>query len=582
MIRIQRVYSSVLPIDRMRIEQTQQIFRRNFSAVADYADKIPDMLDHPFRYGYITILLVSESALGKVTGFALVLHLPEVNSSLLDFVATAPHIRGGGVGSALFEAVRELLFSHGSAGLYMEALPDDPSVVKDAKVLAENRRRLRFYENYGVRPIVNTEFETPIGAGPAPYLLYDDLGRHTPLRRSQCRSSVRVILQRKYGRIVPPGYIERVVESIVDDPVRLREFRYVKPVEPPQPHAARLQRIFALVSGELHRIHHVRERGYVERPARVGALEEAAMSTGLFNKLPCRHFGRSYICAVHDGDFIEYLKVVCEGLADAKPVYPYVFPIRRPERRPRDLAIRAGYYCIDTFTPLDRNAYRAARQAVDIAMTAAEELLTGRRLVYALCRPPGHHAERRSFGGFCYFNNAAVATAALSRQGTVALLDIDYHHGNGAQDIFYQRRDVLTQSLHGHPNHSYPYFSGFADELGEGPGRGFNHNYPLPEGADETVYLQALDTALGRIERFKPTFLVVCIGFDIMKGDPTGSFVLTTASLRQLGRRIGRLALPTLVVQEGGYSLRNLRRGAPAFFNGIAETFSAQFKKKDS
>ncbi|HEV57194.1 MAG TPA: acetylpolyamine amidohydrolase [Phycisphaerales bacterium] len=577
MIQIQRVYSSVLPIDRVRIEQTQAIFRQNFAAVAEYAEKIPDLLDHPFTYGYTTILLVSETTLGKVTGFSLVLHFPEINSSLLDYIATTARTRGGGIGSALFEATRDYLRSRGSQGLYMEVLPDDPKIVRDPTLLKQNRQRLRFYEHYGIRPIINTAYETPIDEDPAPHLLYDDLGRDVPLRRRACRAAVRLILTRKYRRVLPEGYVDRVVESIVDDPVRFREPRYVKQAPAPAGPAAGLKKSFALVGGDLHVIHHVRDRGYVERPARVGALEEAALGTGLFNKVACRHFGKTCLRAVHDRDFIEYLKVVCEKLTEKKPVYPYVFPIRRPERRPRELAVRAGYYCIDTFTPLDRNAYRAARQAVDVALTAAEELLAGRRVVYALCRPPGHHAGRRTFGGFCYFNNAAVAAQHLVRAGRVAILDLDYHHGNGTQDIFYARDDVLTLSLHGHPNHSYPYFSGFADEVGEGPGKGFNVNYPLAENIDGAAYVQIVEKALHRVERFGPTFLVVCLGLDIMKGDPTGSFVLTAGSLRHIGRRLGQLKRPMLVVQEGGYSLRNLKRGVTAFFGGVAESLGSEF-----
>jgi acetoin utilization deacetylase AcuC-like enzyme len=162
------------------------------------------------------------------------------------------------------------------------------------------------------------------------------------------------------------------------------------------------------------------------------------------------------------------------------------------------------------------------------------------------------------------------------------MLDIDYHHGNGAQDIFYERRDVLTISLHGHPNHSYPYFSGFADETGAGEGKGYNSNFPLPENSDETLYLPTLDKALKQIQRFDPMFLVVCLGLDTMKGDPTGSFVLTAGSLRQVGQRLGALHLPTLVVQEGGYSLRNLKRGAPAFFNGMAKSMASEFTEVKS
>jgi len=315
----------------------------------------------------------------------------------------------------------------------------------------------------------------------------------------------------------------------------------------------------------------------VERPARVTALEQAAMGTGLFTRVSPRHYGDEHIKAVHDADFLAYLKAACEKLPEGTRIYPYVFPIRRPDRRPKDLAVRAGYYCIDTFTPLDHQAYQAARQAVDVALTAADDVLRGRRVAYALCRPPGHHAERRTFGGFCYFNNAAIAAQFLTHLGTVAMLDIDYHHGNGGQDIFYQRSDVLTVSLHGHPNHSYPYFSGFADEVGDGSGKGFNYNFPLPEGTDETLYLQTLDKAIRVIQRFRPMFLIVCVGFDTVRGDPTGSFVLKPSSLRQIGQRIGQLQLPTLAVQEGGYSLRNLRQGVSAFFGGIAQASALGF-----
>jgi acetoin utilization deacetylase AcuC-like enzyme len=222
---------------------------------------------------------------------------------------------------------------------------------------------------------------------------------------------------------------------------------------------------------------------------------------------------------------------------------------------------------------LSRGAYAAARAAVDCAVSAADLLLKGERLAYALCRPPGHHAERRVYGGFCYFNNAAIASHRLSARGKVAHLDIDYHHGNGTQDVFWERSDVLTISIHGHPNHSYPYFSGFADEVGEGEGRGFNRNYPLPEGVDDRRYLEVLDLALREISTFKPWALVVSLGFDVMKADPTGSFVLTPAGLRKVGEELGRLDVPTLVVQEGGYLLRNLSRGARAVFGGLARAW---------
>jgi len=572
MISIRRVYSGALARDADKIRQVQNIFRSNFAEDSSYADKIPDMLDKPFAFGYRTILLTSQTADRRVTGFSLILHFPEINSSLLDFIAIRPQIKGGGLGSALYEASRDMLQRLGSRGLYLEALPDDPTVVKDPALLKENRRRLNFYEYYGVYPITGTAYESPIGDSPAPYLLFDSLGRVRPLGRRECRAAVRLILQRKYGHIVTQEYIDMVARSIKDDPVRFREPRYnrVEIVQPAVSANERLQREMALISSSVHRIHHVRERGYVERPARIEILEQVLSETGLFDCVPPRSHGGRLLREVHDPDFVTYLKTVCEKLAPSRPVYPYVFPIRRPERKPKELAVRAGYYCIDTFTPLDQNAYRAARAAVDVALSGAQELLDGRPVAYSLCRPPGHHAGRRVFGGFCYFNNAAVAAQALSGEGKVAVLDIDFHHGNGTQDIFWTRADVLTVSIHGHPNYAYPYFSGFADEIGEGFGRGCNRNFPLPENAGDEPYLSTLDRALDVTGGFKPTFVIIALGYDTMTGDPTGSFALSSKTLQTIGTRLASLHRPLLIVQEGGYSLRNLRRGSAAFFRGIS------------
>ena len=231
--------------------------------------------------------------------------------------------------------------------------------------------------------------------------------------------------------------------------------------------------------------------------------------------------------------------------------------------------MRAGYYCIDTFTPLTKSAYLAALEAVDCALTAAQALGQGRRLAYALVRPPGHHAERRVFGGFCYFNTTAVAAHYLSAQGPVAIIDLDYHHGNGTQNIFWQRGDVLTASIHGHPNFAYPYFSGFKEETGAGAGLERNLNLPLAEKVDGQRYHRALSTVLRRVARFRPTYLVVALGLDTAKGDPTGSWSLTPDDFEVFGRMIGTLRLPTLVVQEGGYRIRSLGVNARRFFQGL-------------
>jgi len=365
MISIRRVYSGTLARDAEKIRQVQEIFRSNFPAIASYAEKIPDLLDKPFDFGYRTVLLISQTANRVVTGFSLFFHFPEINSSLLDFIAIRPQIKGGGLGSALYEATRDMLQRVGSRGLYLEALPDDPEVVKDPALLKENRRRLKFYEYYGVYPVAGTAFETTIDESPAPYLLFDPLGRSKPLGRTECRTAVRLILKRKYGQIVGPDYIEMVARSFKDDPVRFREPRFHQMATPSPMYKQRLQRGMTLIGSTVHRIHHVRERGYVERPARIEVLEQELLGTGLFDRARPKTHGDRALREVHDPEFINYLKTVCRKLAPSRPVYPYVFPVRRPERKPKELAVRAGYYCIHTFTPLDQNAYLAARAAVD-------------------------------------------------------------------------------------------------------------------------------------------------------------------------------------------------------------------------
>ena len=241
-----------------------------------------------------------------------------------------------------------------------------------------------------------------------------------------------------------------------------------------------------------------------------------------------------------------------------------------------ELPIRAGYYCIDTFTPLNHNAFLAAKRAVDCTLTAADKILEGYPIAYSLVRPPGHHAERRAFGGFCYFNSGAVAANYLSSHGKVAILDIDYHHGNGQQDIFYTRNDVLTVSIHGHPKFAYPYFSGFSDEAGDGPGEGFNVNFPLPEKLDGIQYREILRKALRRIQKFAPRYLVVALGLDTAKGDPTGTWNLNAKDFEQNGALIGSLRYPTLIVQEGGYKARSLGINARNFFKGMWTEYHAQ------
>jgi acetoin utilization deacetylase AcuC-like enzyme/GNAT superfamily N-acetyltransferase len=576
-IRLRVVQGTHFLLSRDRMTQVQGIFRETFPQLADYADRIPSLLREPVRHGYRSVLLVAEGALGRVDAFALLMHFYEVESSFLDFIATRPGLRGTGVGGALYEAVREYCQAIGAKALYMEVQPDEPNLTPDPAKLEEVRKRIRFYERYGVRVIENAAYSAPVGDPPtAALLLFDGLGRTDPLRPDEVRRAVEKILTRRFRYVADPQYVRRVIDSFHDDPVRFRPFRYARAKEPPPAvKTRRLSGAYALVSTPKHEIHHVRERGYFERPIRVGAIRESLGPTGLFTPVVPREHGEKAILAVHDAGFVHYLRSVCTRLKAKRPVYPDTFPIRRPDRRPKELPVQVGYYCIDTGTPLYPNAYAAARAAVDTALTAADEILSGRRLAYAVCRPPGHHAGRRFYGGFCYFNNAAIATQYLSFEARTAVLDVDFHHGNGTQDIFYERDDVLTVSIHGHPDYSYPYFSGYADETGHGKGLGFNRNLPLPPKTDDTKYLSAFGRAMEVIARFAPEVLVVCLGFDVLKGDPTGTFLLRPPALRILGRRLIESGPPVLVVQEGGYNIRNVKRGSAEFFIGCAEADTA-------
>ncbi|MCB9706785.1 MAG: histone deacetylase family protein [Myxococcales bacterium] len=570
MFSIQRLADLAAPRDRSRLEQVQELFRAAFPDVAEYADTLASQLRRAHRKRYQLVLMTFEDGRGRVRGFALAHYHSDLAFAYLDYiVGSTSAAAGGGRGGALYEALQETVKGLGARDLFMDVPPDDPEKVADPARLKGNRARLRFYERHGARPIIGTEYDGPPPLGQdydPPFLVYDPLGSEEPLSRARARKVVAAILSRKYGWKTRDPYTRRIVASFADDPVRLRPPRYT-------PGRRQEQRLAGsaglhLVVSEHHEIHHVRERGYVERPARVGAILEGLRGVPTTTHA-ARHRALEAACAVHDPELVRYMDQMCRKLGPEETLYPYVFPIRRPDRKPKDHWVRAGYYCIDTFTPLSRAAFAAARAAMDCALTGANLLLAGSGPVYALCRPPGHHAERRVFGGFCYFNNAALAANALSARGRVALLDIDYHHGNGSQDIFYERADVLFVSLHGHPQTSYPYFCGFDDEVGVGAGEGFNLNIPLREDTDDARYLAALERGLAAIRRFDPVYLVVSLGFDIMRGDPTGGFGVTPEGMGAIGRAIAGLGRPSLFVQEGGYALRNLRRGARAFFEGF-------------
>jgi acetoin utilization deacetylase AcuC-like enzyme/GNAT superfamily N-acetyltransferase len=578
--RIRRILDDALEFDRRELEQVKVILRARFpDAPPAHADDLEDRLRDPMQHRFRTLLLVADDLRGNVRGFALASHEPTERFVYLDYLASDKRITGSGIGGALYEALRGQARALDAVGLFFECAPDDPGEVDSLEVLRANAARMRFYERFGALPIDGTDYRTPVREGDRgyPYLMFDPADLDAPLRRRAARRIVRAILERKYADLCPPAYVKRVVRSFRDDPVRLRASRYTQPGPPRRRSPGRrAAAAIALVVNDRHDIHHVRERGYVEAPIRISAILRGLEASGMFARMEPKSFGIKPILAVHDAALVQYLERACAETPEGRSVYPYVFPIRNPARPPADLSVRAGYFCIDTFTPIHRNAYPAARRAVDCALTAADTLLRGTRLAYALVRPPGHHAERRVFGGFCYFNSGAAAAHHLSQHGRVAMLDLDYHHGNGQQDIFYARADVLTISIHGTPRVAYPYFSGFSDEVGEGEGRGFNVNLPQPERLDGEGYRRALDRAIERIRAFAPAFVVVALGLDPAKGDPTGTWSLGPRDFEQNGRRVAALRLPTLVVQEGGYRTRTLGKNVLAFFEGLWQgTFAA-------
>jgi acetoin utilization deacetylase AcuC-like enzyme len=271
-------------------------------------------------------------------------------------------------------------------------------------------------------------------------------------------------------------------------------------------------------------------------------------------------FGLEPVLAVHDAEYVDFLRTAYEEWTHVKTTYekmallPATFPPRGWSRRPKSILGRAGYHMFDLSAPIIAGTYRAALASVNCALSGAKAIAEGETAAFALCRPPGHHAGRSFCGGYCYLNNAAVAAHWLSATGKVAILDIDYHAGNGTQDIFYERGDVLTLSIHADPDGEYPAYCGYADETGAGPGSGLHRNFPLPEGSDDNLYLTVLGDALDSVKSFGPAFLVLSAGMDLYAGDPLGMFEVTREGIRQIGERIAGLQLPTLIVMEGGYN----------------------------
>ncbi len=310
-----------------------------------------------------------------------------------------------------------------------------------------------------------------------------------------------------------------------------------------------------------------------EQPERATRLLAAARDAGHEIHPPAGH-GTAPAAAVHTADYIDFLQTAARDwakLADASDeVVPNMHPARAHASYPKALAGRAGWHQADMACPIGPHTWDAALASSEVAVTATDLVTAGAREAYALCRPPGHHAFADMAGGFCFLNNTAIAAQRLrDRHQRVAILDVDVHHGNGTQGIFYDRDDVLTVSIHADPAHYYPYFWGNAHETGDGRGTGFNFNLPLTLGSGDAPWLGAGDTALAAIADFAPTALVVALGLDASESDPLQGLKVTGAGFHAMARKIAGLGLPTVLIQEGGYLSDDLGRNLVHFLTGF-------------
>lgn len=312
-----------------------------------------------------------------------------------------------------------------------------------------------------------------------------------------------------------------------------------------------------IIYSEIHKQHNppfeiydgVKE-SYAEKSDRIEAIIKTLRENGVNKFYSPEEFSIRNIYSIHQKEYVNFLQKRSASLNGDQVLYP-------------------SYFIMDTYTPIVKGTYDAARSAVNVALSGAQRILNGQGVVYSLCRPPGHHAEQKAMSGYCYFNNAAIAANYLSDHGKVAILDIDFHHGNGTQNMFYERKDVLYVSLHADPRLMFPYVSGYADELGKSQGLGFNKNYPLPLRINNKEYSRTLLKALEEIKKFDPKFLVVSLGFDTYEKDPIGGFKLTLSFYKDIAKNIKNLRLPTLLIQEGGYYTQDLGKLSFNFLQGM-------------
>jgi acetoin utilization deacetylase AcuC-like enzyme len=317
-----------------------------------------------------------------------------------------------------------------------------------------------------------------------------------------------------------------------------------------------------------------------EKPERAEIIRARVISEGLGDILPPDAHDLSIAARVHHPRFLEFLSEAWRDWAAAGRSHPCLPSFWRApgmvdaanlDKEPLTIDGRLGFWSFDAGCAIVAGSWAAIKASHDVALTAAGLVAAGERAAYALCRPPGHHAGSTFMGGYCFINNAAVAAEALRLAGAkrVAVYDVDYHHGNGTQEIFYRRGDVFVANLHADPRQEYPYYLGFADETGEGVGAGCNLNLPMPHGADFAAFDEALVAANRAIAAFDPDIVVVSLGVDTFEKDPISRFRLKSADYPKIGRRIAELGRPTLFVQEGGYAVAEIGVNAVGVLAGF-------------
>ncbi|MFD1695493.1 histone deacetylase family protein [Roseibium aestuarii] len=330
-----------------------------------------------------------------------------------------------------------------------------------------------------------------------------------------------------------------------------------------------MQTVFSSIQlrhAPVHEISDGQVKAAVETPSRAEAVLAQIRDRRFGSVVPPFEFGPRALRRVHSQSYISFLETFWERwteLGRDGEAFPFVWPIRslRQEPLPDHVDGLLGRYSMDAGTPLGEFTFAAAKASADTALTAAQLVLEqGHPAAFGLCRPPGHHAGVDFYGGYCYLNNAAIAAQWLRDYGAsrVAILDLDYHHGNGTQSIFYERSDVLFLSIHADPRQEYPFFLGHADETGEQAGTGFTRNWPLPYGTGWTGYEPALEEACRWLVVYRPDYLVVSLGLDCFEEDPIGGFRLTSEDFKRLGARLARLNVPTIFLMEGGYATATL------------------------